>query len=225
MRTASSRKGRGLNAEDLARLTAERAAARAEARAHEGRMQETASLARGRGEAVEEVQGRLRVTSRDGLQSLFEQGGLERPEYEAGMMYRRCYETLSAGPRSNLAGDLASGVRGFSEALRHEFEGSNLSLTVVHPGGIATEIARSARIPQGIDPVAARAASEEFTKQLKTSPAKAALDITNAILKRKPRLLIGGDAKFIDKLQRIFPETYWRRLQKLMSGITKDPRK
>jgi len=117
------------------------------------------------------------------------------------------------------------GVRGFSEALRHEFEGSNLSLTVVHPGGIATEIARSARIPQGIDPVAARAASEEFTKQLKTSPAKAALDITNAILKRKPRLLIGGDAKFIDKLQRIFPETYWRRLQKLMSGITKDPRK
>jgi len=121
MRTASSRKGRGLNAEDLARLTAERAAARAEARAHEGRMQETASLARGRGEAVEEVQGRLRVTSRDGLQSLFEQGGLERPEYEAGMMYRRCYETLSAGPRSNLAGDLASGVRGFSEARADGF--------------------------------------------------------------------------------------------------------
>lgn len=121
MRTAANRKGRGMNAADLARLTAERAAARAEARAHEGRMQETASLARGRGEAVEQVQGRLRVTSRDGLQSLFEQGGLERPEYEAGMMYRRCFETLSAGPRSNLARDFASGVRGFSEVQADGF--------------------------------------------------------------------------------------------------------
>ena len=121
MRAASSRKGRGLSAEDLARLTAERAAARAEARAHEGRMQETVSLAHARGEAVEQVHGRLRVTSRDGLQSLFEQGGMEPPEYEAGMLYRRCYEALSAGPRSNLARDFSSGVRGFSEAPADSF--------------------------------------------------------------------------------------------------------
>lgn len=84
-------------------------------------MQETASLARGRGEAVDQVQGRLRITSRDGLQTLFEQGGLGQPEYEAGMMYRRCYETLSAGPRSNLARDFASSVRGFSEAQADGF--------------------------------------------------------------------------------------------------------
>lgn len=116
MRSGAYRKGRGLSAEDLARLTAERAAARAEARAHEDRMQETVTLARGRGEWVEQAHGRLRVTSRDGLQTLFDQGGLERPEYEAGMLYRRCYEALSAGPRSNLARDFASGVRGFSEA-------------------------------------------------------------------------------------------------------------
>jgi hypothetical protein len=52
----------------------------------------------------------------DGLQTLLERGGLEPPEYEAGLMYRRCYETLSAGPRSNLNRDFASGVRGFAEA-------------------------------------------------------------------------------------------------------------
>jgi hypothetical protein len=53
----------------------------------------------------------VRITSHDGLQSLRERGGLEQPEYEAGLMYRHCYETLAGGPRSNLNRDF-SGVRG-----------------------------------------------------------------------------------------------------------------
>jgi hypothetical protein len=121
MNVAVRRKARGMSAQDLARLTAERAAARAEARAHDARMDETVSLAHGRGEVVEQAQGRLRITSRDGLQSLYEQGGLERPEYEAGMIYRRCYETLHAGPRSNLAQDFSGVARGFSEASADGF--------------------------------------------------------------------------------------------------------
>ena len=52
-------------------------------------------------------------------------------------------------------------LRGFSESLRHELEGG-ISLTVVHPGGVKTEIANSARIPQGIDPEEARAQAKEF---------------------------------------------------------------
>jgi hypothetical protein len=86
-----------------------------EAQALADRLEETARLERARGGAVEQAGGRLRLTSRDGLQSLHEQGGLERCDYEAGLMYRRCYETLSAGPRSNLNRDF-SGVRGFAEA-------------------------------------------------------------------------------------------------------------
>ncbi len=121
MSAAVRRKPRGMSAQDLERLTAERAGGRAEARAHEARIGETATLARARGETVEQAQGRLRITSRDGLQTLYEQGGLERPEYEAGMMYRRCFETLHSGPRSNLAGDFGSGVRGFSEASADGF--------------------------------------------------------------------------------------------------------
>jgi len=40
-------------------------------------------------------------------------------------------------------------VRGFSNALRYELEGSTVAVTVVHPGGVATSIARNARKSNG----------------------------------------------------------------------------
>ena len=36
-------------------------------------------------------------------------------------------------------------VRGFSECLRHELAGTSVGVSVVHPGGVATSIARNAR--------------------------------------------------------------------------------
>jgi short-subunit dehydrogenase len=103
-------------------------------------------------------------------------------------------------------------VRGFSEALRHELVGSAISLTVVHPGGIKTAIADSARLSQGIDPAEAKTATAEFNKLLRTAPEEAAAQIVGAVLKRRGRLLIGGDARMIDRIQRIFPMTYWKRV-------------
>jgi hypothetical protein len=98
------------------RLIAEAGESRAEALALTQRLDETARLEIARGGDVEREGGRLRLTSRDGLQTLYERGGLERPEYEAGLIYRRCFEALSAGPRSNLNRDFSTGVLGFSEA-------------------------------------------------------------------------------------------------------------
>jgi hypothetical protein len=98
------------------RVIAEAGVSRAEALALAQRLEETARLELARGGDVEREAGRMRLTSRDGLQTLYERGGLERPEYEAGLMYRRAFEALSAGPRSNLNRDFSTGVRGFSEA-------------------------------------------------------------------------------------------------------------
>lgn len=98
------------------RALAEAGEARAEALSLAQRLDETVRLERARGGTMERAEGRLRITSRDGLRTLLERGGLESPEYEAGLMYRRCYETLSAGPRSNLNRDFMSGVRGAAEA-------------------------------------------------------------------------------------------------------------
>lgn len=116
-------------------------------------------------------------------------------------------------------------LRGFSESLRHELEGSHVSLTVVHPGGIRTEIANSARIPQGIDPAEARAQMQEFNKLLRTAPEDAAEQIARAIETRAPRLLIGGDARMAERLQRLFPVTYWKYIKRQTGTVASPNRK
>ena len=112
MNRARRRTKPGLSLRALVEVTA----VRAEALALAQRLDETVRLEQARGGTVERAEGRLRITSRDGLQTLLERGGLERPEYEAALMYRRCYETLTAGPRSNLNRDFMSGARGLAEA-------------------------------------------------------------------------------------------------------------
>src|SRR5580698_4597718 len=106
-------------------------------------------------------------------------------------------------------------VRGFSESLRHELQMANspVRLSVVHPGGIATNIARNARSGAGVTDNASRAQSiERFDKMARTTPAAAALTIIAGIEKNAPRILIGNDARFMDLLQRFRPGTYWRVL-------------
>jgi short-subunit dehydrogenase len=110
-------------------------------------------------------------------------------------------------------------IRGFSESLRHELIGSNVTLTVVHPGGIKTAIADNARLSQSIDPAEAREKITAFNKLLRTTPEQAAEVIVQAILKRQGRALIGGDARMLDRIQRIFPTTYWKRIQRGQSNV------
>jgi short-subunit dehydrogenase len=108
-------------------------------------------------------------------------------------------------------------VRGFSESLRHELQTANspVHLTVVHPGGVATNIARNSRTGTGVTDNAQRAeAIERFDKVAKTTPQAAALRIIQGIEKNKPRILIGHDARMIDILQRLRPGTYWKVLAK-----------
>ncbi|MEU7903950.1 SDR family NAD(P)-dependent oxidoreductase [Actinoplanes sp. NPDC049118] len=104
------------------------------------------------------------------------------------------------------------GVRGFSEALRHELSGT-VGVTVVHPGGIRTNIATSARltVPDVDGSQAARAA--EFTRTALTMPPEeAARLIIAAVRARKPRLVITWAARMADVLARVAPGRYWNVL-------------
>ena len=103
-------------------------------------------------------------------------------------------------------------VRGFSEALRHELQmaKSPVKLSVVHPGGVLTNIVRNSRAGVGVTDNARRAESiERFDAIARTTPRAAALRIIEGIEKNQPRILIGNDARFMDLLQRFRPGTYW----------------
>ena len=103
-------------------------------------------------------------------------------------------------------------VRGYTEALRQEMEGTNVHVCCVHPGGIKTNIARAARSNSG--EVSANARGAEFEKLARTTPESAARQIVRAIEKRKKRLLIGMDARLISLITRLFPVAYTRFIPK-----------
>lgn len=114
-------------------------------------------------------------------------------------------------------------VRGFSESLRHEFwlAKSPVNLTVVHPGGIKTNIVRNMRMGTTIAADNARRVEsiERFDNDFaKTTAQVAAQTIIKGIEKNAPRVLIGNDAKFMDLLQRFKPGTYFRTLQKRITA-------
>jgi short-subunit dehydrogenase len=101
------------------------------------------------------------------------------------------------------------GVRGFTEALRHELAG-RVGVTVIHPGGIRTNIAANARLSgpdlSGEQAAKARAFAEAA---LTMPPEEAARQILAAIRARQPRLVITRAAKTADWLARLTPSRYW----------------
>jgi short-subunit dehydrogenase len=101
-------------------------------------------------------------------------------------------------------------VRGFSEALRHELAEKGVGVTVVHPGGIRTRIAESARIGSGVSAEEYEQGREQFAKLLTIPPRTAAAQIAEAVGNRRPRLLIGWSAKVPDVLVRLMPGSYWK---------------
>jgi NAD(P)-dependent dehydrogenase (short-subunit alcohol dehydrogenase family) len=107
-------------------------------------------------------------------------------------------------------------VRGFSNALRHELAGSHVGVTVVHPGGVATSIADSARAPKGAaaEDIARRRALVK--KRLRLPPEAAGEIIVKGVERRTSRVLVGTDAKILSLLERFAPVSYWKVLGRLL---------
>ncbi|MBM7332607.1 SDR family NAD(P)-dependent oxidoreductase [Alloalcanivorax marinus] len=105
-------------------------------------------------------------------------------------------------------------VRGFTESLRQELEieGGRVSCTSVHPGGIKTNIARNARMADGMERITGdpEKARRDFEKMFRTTPEEAARTILKGVRGNKRRVLIGSDARAIDSMQRLMPTAYQR---------------
>ncbi len=107
-------------------------------------------------------------------------------------------------------------VRGYTECLRMELEmaGYPVSATCVHPGGVRTNISRDARndmSSQEFSGLSEDEAKKRFDKALDTTSAeKAALQILKAVEKNDRRVLVGIDAKIMDKVIRLMGASYQR---------------
>ena len=117
---------------------------------------------------------------------------------------------LIAPPEQSAYSASKFAVRGFSNALRHELAGTAVGVTVVHPGGVATAIARNARIPADEPADNIRRRLDIMERLLRMPPARAAGIIVKGIEREQDRVLVGIDARIVSILERFFPVHYWR---------------
>ena len=119
---------------------------------------------------------------------------------------------LTAQPTQSAYNATKFAVRGFTESLRQELDMENcgVSALCVHPGGIRTNIANSAKMNDSLKTLGMNPekSAKSFNKLLRCPPEEAARPILEAVKKDKRRLLIGNDAKALDLLQRLLPTGY-----------------
>src|SRR5687767_2293777 len=112
-------------------------------------------------------------------------------------------------------------VRGFTEALRHELAGGPVKVSVVHPGGVKTNIANNARPGAGASRTAIDKERAIFNMAARTSAEAAAERIVRGVLRDEERILVGADAWMMDRIQRWAPVKYWKLLGKMIEMITR----
>ncbi|WP_421784502.1 SDR family NAD(P)-dependent oxidoreductase [Hyphobacterium sp.] len=106
------------------------------------------------------------------------------------------------------------GVRGFTMALRHELHGTPIGVSTVHPGGVATNIAKTAERGVGVSDEEYAIGQKAADQSLVMPPPKAAGIILRGIERRKPRIFVGRDAHTLMWMERILPTRYWDLIRK-----------
>ncbi len=118
-------------------------------------------------------------------------------------------------PGQAIYGASKAAVKLFTEALSAEMANNHVGVSIVFPGGVATNITVNSDVHIDFDP-----AMQAKAKVL--SPQKAAALIIEAMEKNKFRVVIGSDAKFMDKLSRIAPEYAKNFIRKQMAFLLKE---
>jgi NAD(P)-dependent dehydrogenase (short-subunit alcohol dehydrogenase family) len=114
-------------------------------------------------------------------------------------------------------------VRGFTESLRQELEGTGVTASCVHPGGIKTNIVRGSRFRRTHDGRATDLETQaaEFDRIARTTAEEAGRVIADGMERRDPRILIGNDARLIEAVSRMAPVRYPRVLQGIAERLGK----
>lgn len=142
-------------------------------------------------------------------------GLLSRPE--AAVVNVSSMGGLVPVPGQSAYGASKAAVKLFTEGLRTELRKTDVSVSVVFPGGVNTDIAANSGVDvDGADDPEKRAKAAEFL----TSPQDAASKIVKAVETGKARVIIGKDARLMDTLSRIMPVKTASAMAALMGRLT-----
>jgi short-subunit dehydrogenase len=115
-------------------------------------------------------------------------------------------------PGQSMYGASKAAVKIMTEALYSELLDTNVKVSVVFPGGIATDIKKNSQITDK------SASSDEKGSKMLLSPAAAAENIISGMEKNKYRFCIGKDSKFLNFLYSINPGFATRFIKKFMGS-------
>lgn len=111
-------------------------------------------------------------------------------------------------------------LRGFSEVLRAELAG-RVGVTTVHPGGIRTRIAASAKVGAGVPAAMVTGRRRSIDALLSYPASKAAAEILTAVERRRARVLIAASAKVPDLLARLLPVSHMKLVDRLSAAAAR----
>jgi NAD(P)-dependent dehydrogenase (short-subunit alcohol dehydrogenase family) len=107
-------------------------------------------------------------------------------------------------------------VRGLTETLWQELDGTGVRAVSVHPGGIKTNIPKNtiaAKFAGDFE----RRMSESNIRQMITHPNDCAREIVAGLMRGDKRLLVGNGAKALHLISRILPDSYDKLLRKKLN--------
>jgi short-subunit dehydrogenase len=119
-------------------------------------------------------------------------------------------------PGQTVYGASKAAVKLLTEGLHSELTETNVGVTVVFPGAIATDISRNSGLNA---PTAAEAEKSGVSKIKMTPPAEAARIIVDAMERDAYRVTVGKDATLMDRLCRLMPERAARIIYKQMRTL------
>ena len=117
-------------------------------------------------------------------------------------------------PGQSLYGASKAAVKIATEGLRMELADTPIRVSLIIPGGIATDIKKNSGL--GEDGASEKAKANAGLKLV--SPEKAADAIISGLERNKAKVLIGMDAKLMDILYRIMPRNAGNIIKKVMAA-------
>lgn len=136
---------------------------------------------------------------------------LERPE--ASVVNVSSMGGFLPVPGQATYGASKAAVKLFTEALYAETRGTSVAVTVVFPGGVGTNITANS----GVD--IPNMGDVDAKARKVVSPADAGRQIIEGLERGAYRVLIGSDAKMMDKLSRLMPRRATELIAKQMKSL------